>query len=256
LWARIFILRITPVFTVIPRPFCHAGLSTAVPDSVSIPFADVLHAYNGFEASWGSVGLRPKMELRVENSYFQEGMPKRAMDGFLGTEIARYEVRPQGGLRLGSVHSMEKRPRDQPPVERLIPASQRDYRYQRFYFEVGFNRNGDTRSSVLLGANSMVELDRLASQMASDSDSICNRRSANCTVFPEACSVSVDIEVVINGVRRSVLWGSVLRSVAEGTRHLELQRLYEGKLTPVTLDPLDPNALRLPLLPGDHLKVD
>jgi hypothetical protein len=178
------------------------------------------------------------------------------MDGFLGTETARYEVRQNGGLRLRSVHSMENRPRDQFPVEQLISASQRDYQFERFYFEIGFNRKGNTRSSVLLGANSMVELDRLAIQMLADPDSVCNGRSSPCTVFPEACSVSVEIEVVINGVRRSVLWGSLLGSVAAEARHLELSRLYKGRLTPVKLDPLDPNVLRLPLLPGDHLKLD
>ena len=73
------------------------------PDSVETPFADVLHTYNGFEASWGSVDLRPKMELRVENAYFREGIcQRRGMDGFLGTGVARYEVRLQGALRLRS----------------------------------------------------------------------------------------------------------------------------------------------------------
>jgi hypothetical protein len=34
--------------------------------------------------------LRPQMELRIENAYYRKGMPKRGLDGFLGTEIARY----------------------------------------------------------------------------------------------------------------------------------------------------------------------
>ncbi len=224
------------------------------PDSLDTPFAEVLRAYNNFsEASWGSVDLRPKMELRIENAYYREGMPKRGMDGFLATETARYEVPPDGGLRLRSVQRMENRPHDQLPVDRLIPTLQKGYRYQRFYFAIGFNRDGHTRSSVLLGADSMVELNHLASQMLADPDSVCRGRSSPCTVFPEVCSVSVEMEVVINGVRRSILWGTLLGSVAAETHHFELLRSYKGRLTPVQLDPLDPNALHLPLLPGDHL---
>lgn len=56
-----------------------------------------------------------------------------------------------------------------------------------------------------------------------------------------------------NGAPRSVFWGSLLSSVAGRARHIELSRLYEDRLTPVKLDPRDPSALLLPLLPGDHL---
>ncbi len=37
-------------------------------------------------------------------------------------------------------------------------------------------------------------------------------------------------------------------------RKLRLSRLYAGKLTPVEVDAGDPNALRLPLLPGDRVE--
>lgn len=223
------------------------------PDSLDTPFTEVLRAYNGFEGNWGSVDLRPEMVLRIENAYFKEGIQKRGMDGFLATETARYEVPREGGLRLLSVQRMKKRPRDQPPVNRLIPALQKGYQYHRFYFAIGFKRDGSTRSSVLLGANSVIELDHIVSRMLADPDLVCDGESTTCTVFPEACSVSVEMEVVVNGVRRNVLWGSLLGSVAAKNPHLELLRLYKGLLVPVRLDTLDPNTLRLPLLPGDHL---
>jgi hypothetical protein len=68
--------------------------------------------------------------------------------------------------------------------------------------------------------------------------------------------VSVEIEIAVNGTPRRVLWGSTLGNVAAHPRHVELLRHDRGRLAPVELDPADPNALRLPLLPGDHLSWD
>ena len=37
-------------------------------------------------------------------------------------------------------------------------------------------------------------------------------------------------------------------------RKLQLLRLHDGQPTPVEMDAGDPNALRLPLLPGDRVE--
>ena len=223
------------------------------PDSVETPFPEVLQRYNGFEPGRSSVDLRPRMELRVENAYYQEGMPKHGLSGFVGTEIAQYEVRPKSGLRLLSVQPMKNRPKDQLPVQKLIRPSQLHSRYYRFYYEIFFKRKAEAQGSVLLGASSQKELQRLSAGLAANPDSICGNRSPHCTVFPEACSVSLEIEIVVNGVRRTVTWGSLLRSIAAHPQHLTVSRLYKGRWTPVKIDPRDPQVLRLPLLPGDHI---
>jgi hypothetical protein len=57
------------------------------PDSKDIPFPEVLGRYTAVGTGW--VGLRPEIELRIENAYFREGAPKRGLANFLGTEIAR-----------------------------------------------------------------------------------------------------------------------------------------------------------------------
>jgi hypothetical protein len=59
--------------------------------------------------------------------------------------------------------------------------------------------------------------------------------------------------VVVNRAARSIVWGSLLDSVAMHPRKLQLLRLHDGRLTPVRIDVADPNALRLPLLPGDRV---
>jgi hypothetical protein len=226
------------------------------PDSNNTPFPEVLSHYNSFVLGKGLLDLRPQMELRIENAYYRDGVSKRGFAGYLGTAIARYQVRPNG-LRLVSVQSgLKERPAGQPPVQELIRASQRRYRHYRFFYAVVFKQKGGTRGSVLLGAGSMDELDRFSTRLLSDPDSICGGQSIHCTVFPEASSVSLEIEIVVNGAAHTVPWGSLLASVAARPRHVELLRLHSGRLTPVEIDPSDLNALRLPLLPGDRINWD
>ena len=65
------------------------------------------------------------MELRVENAYYKDGMPKHGIQGYLGTETAHFEVRERRGLRLISIQSVVKeQPHDQLPAQDLIAASQ------------------------------------------------------------------------------------------------------------------------------------
>jgi hypothetical protein len=97
------------------------------PDAVETPFPEILKRYNGYQAGRGYLDLRPRMALRIENAYYTEGVAKHGLAGFLGTEIARYEVHNRG-IHLTSVKSMERRPRDQPPVQELIGKSQSSFR--------------------------------------------------------------------------------------------------------------------------------
>lgn len=223
------------------------------PDSRETPFGEILREYNGFEPGLAWMDLRPEMELRIEDAYYQPGMPRSGLNGFLGTEVARYTVRSHAGLELLSVQLMADRPKEQLSVQKLIPASQQRRRYFRFYYEVFFRKTGSSRGSVLLSANAKHEIKRLASALARNPDSVCRAGSKNCTVFPEACSVSIEMQIVVNGVARNVIWRSTLSNVVDHPHHVELLRFYKGRLTPVNLDARDEKALDLPLLPGDHV---
>ena len=194
------------------------------------------------------------MELRVEDAYYEPGASRHGLAGFLGTEVAQYKVGSHGGLQLLSVRSMKDRPNDQPSVQKLILRSQQRHRYFRFYYEVLFRKSGNSRGSVLLSANAKGDINLLAAELMSDPDSVCDERSAHCTVFPEACSVSIEMEIVVNGSPRNVIWRSVLSDVVDHPHQLEFFRIYNGRLTPVKIDTDDSEALKLPLLPGDHVK--
>lgn len=221
------------------------------PDAHLTPFPDILQKFNGFQPGLNSNDLRPLMELRIENAYYQPGASRRGLAGFLGTELARYEVKPNG-LELLSFKSMKDRPPAEPPVQNLISESMMHYRFYRFYYEIVFAASGNSHGSALLGAASTAELDQLSAQIT-NAEAVCNATSVHCTVFPEACSVSVEMRIVVNGKPQTAVWGSTLESVADHPHELHMKRLYDGQLRPVRVDAHKPGSLRLPLLPGDEI---
>lgn len=223
------------------------------PDSKNTPFPEVLGRYTNVGPAW--VELRPDIELRVENAYFREGTPKRGLANFLGTELARYQVLPTGVLERIAIQSrLPQRPADQPPVQELLSQSQFRYRHHRLFYQVLVSKKSDVRSAVLLSAESIDELDRFTQQLLSEPESVCDGVSTHCTAFPEACTASLEIKIVVNGGRRTVPWTTVLADVVERHRHVELSRPYIDRIAPVEIDSSDPEALRLPLLPGDRVK--
>lgn len=222
------------------------------PNSQETPFPEVLRNYNGFERGQPSIDLRPEMEIRIENAYYEKGASRKGLAGFLGTEIARYKV-AANGLRLLSVVPMTGRPESDLPVQQLISAEQMNFHYYRLYFEIVFDRKKDEHGSVLLAANSIDEMNRLSAQL-SDPETVGSKGSPHCTAFPEACSVSVAMNIVVNGKSQLTDWGTLLSSVVtRPPQHLEVKRFYRGHLTNVKIDRQDAIELGLPLLPGDHI---
>jgi hypothetical protein len=223
------------------------------PDATETPFSEVLSRYSDVGPPQGWL-LHSNTQLRVENAYYREGAAKRGIDGFLGTQTAVYRVSSRGLQLISARSEVARRPADQLPVQDLIGPQQRRYRYYRYFFQIVFRQKADTRGAVLLGADSLDELNRLASALVNDPDAVCGGASTHCAAFPEACTVALQIEISVNGVRRAVGWGNTLGSVAAHPRTLKLSRIDNGALTPVEVDASDPNALRLPLLPGDRIE--
>jgi hypothetical protein len=144
----------------------------------------------GAQGNW--VDLQPGMELLVQNAYYRDGFPKRGVQGYLGTESARFAVDSRG-IRLLSVEGLlNPHPREQLRVSELIPTSRRRHPKYRFFYAVVFSKRTNVHGSVLLGASSVRDLDRLTAALLERPDSVCNDSSRNCTVFPEMCTVSID----------------------------------------------------------------
>jgi hypothetical protein len=223
------------------------------PDAKETPFPEVLGGYTNVGPGW--VELRPQIELRVENAYFREGAPKHGLANFLGTEIVRYRMLPTGTLEQLTVESrLERRPADQPPVQELLGEAQRRYTHHRLFYQVLFNKKADTHNAVLLSASSVKELDGLTQELIREPGSVCGAGFPHCTVFPEACTTSLEIGIVVNGVPRTVPWTTTLAEVVGRNGQPKVFRPYLSRLAPVKIDPNDADSLRLPLLPGDHIE--
>ncbi len=222
------------------------------PSAKEIPLSDVLREYNGFVRGGGSVDLSPEMQIRIENAYYEKGFSRKGLKGYLGTEVARYQV-TDSGLHLISVVPMNGRPESDEPVQNLISPAELNFRFYRLYFELLYDRKTDAHGSAILAANTLEALNQLSAQLA-DPEALCKKFPAQCTLFPEACSVSVEMKIVVNGKSQLVNWGSlVLNVVGRTPQQFEMKRLYRGHLTPVKLDSHDQNQLTMPLLPGDRV---
>jgi hypothetical protein len=149
------------------------------------------------------------------------------------------------------------RPADQLSAQDLIFPSQREHRNYRLYRAIVFSQRRGMHAPVLLGAASPEEMDQLANRLLSEPDAVCGSNSLHCTIFPEACSVAIEMEVVSNGQRQSVLWGDKLWVLIGGNpRRVEVVRQIAGQSVHVNVDLSDPDATQAPLFPGDRVTWD
>jgi hypothetical protein len=222
------------------------------PDLKQTPFTELLGKFTSVGDGW--VDLKPEMDIRVENAYYREGAPRHGLENYLGTEVVRYRVRPPGGLRQVALEaSLEQKPSDQPPVQLLLAPDKLRFHFHRYFYQVVFKRRDQPKVAILLSAGSKQELEKVAAKLLDDAESICHTGSQNCTMFPETCTVALEMRVMVNGVWRTITWGSTVAGISDQPQSLELFREFAGRLTQVEIDLHDPQALRLPLLPGDRL---
>lgn len=224
----------------------------------SEPYAQMLERFNGFQTGSGWVDVRPFMRIQIENAYYEPGRPKRGLDGFIGTERVWFRKPEQSGLIEGAIESkmLAVRPAGEPAVEALLPPGNRAYGAYRLFFSVRINRRGATRGAVLLGAPTQRDLETRAAALLADPDAVCREGSAECTVFPEVCTVSPESEVNVNGAVKAFTWGTPLSAAVRSAKSIKLTRVINGKRAEVAVDPADANALRLPLLPGDEVQFN
>lgn len=224
------------------------------PDLVETPLQEILEPFQNMSEGW--VELSAPMELRVERAYFSDPA-QRTIANYVGTEAARYAVLPGGELRLLSLESLPASERSgEPAVDELITASERRRPHHRLFLQVLFDQGGEAQRAILLSAESRGAMERLTMELLRDPESVCSKGSSSCTVFPVETTAAPDIPIVVDGEARSVPWTTRLATIAGGTRSITMRRVHNGVLTPVELDPSDPESLALFLLPGDDIRRD
>lgn len=144
-------------------------------------------------------------------------------------------------------------PKDQPRTVDLVTPTMKRFRNYRYYYAVVFaNRGrGTTGSAVLLGANSLSEIERLGNRLVSNPETVCDAASANCIVFPQNCTVSLEMAVTVNGVSKSMAWGSRLSAVVPAGKNVRLMR---GKDVAKDFHAGAMEIRAFVLLPGDRVE--
>lgn len=196
--------------------------------------------------------LRPGIRLNIEKAYYAGGSDGRGLNGFIGTQLATFGVQQNGSLRLLDLQNKPFREglASQIPADQLLPAFMRNKRSYRFFYAVPFARASRPTASVLIGAKSAREIEDLSKRLAVSPDEVCRPQSTLCTVFPEGSTVSISMEIFVNGDQKVVLWGSVLGSLAQGRSAATLDRRGENHPQQIRLEG---DTLRMPLQPGDRI---
>lgn len=231
------------------RPFTLLPGVLRAPDGVETPVGETLAGFYNQREGW--VDLQPGMTLKLERAYFKSATLPRRLENYVGLETALFRVGARRNLARVELSELPQRPGDQAGVATLLREQQLRLRAQRLYFQVALDKKSGTSSAVLLSARSHAELLRVP-----DLSLLCggSKSEALCQVFPEGNSVSLAIDVTVNGVHKSLLWGSNLGSVVGAATQFKLQRYYKGKLTEVQLDPAHAETRRLPLFPRDVIQ--
>lgn len=216
------------------------------PDARRIPFRNVLGDFAPSGDGW--VDLQPGMRLRIESAVFRPG--SRKLSDYLGTESARYRIATDGRLiKAEATEPLPNRPANQPRPDQILAPSRRDQGRHRLFYQMLLNPTDTERVAVLVSASDAQRLDESARELLAAGQ--CDA----CTVFPKDCAVSVEIEITVDDQPRAVLWGTRLGKLVRRGEKAKLFRRHEGRLQRVELDPTDRQALRIPLLPGDRIKI-
>lgn len=221
------------------------------PDGEKRAFPDTTSSFSNAIDGW--VDLGPHMTLKLEKAYFMPPESRRIQD-YLGLETAQYRYESNGSLRLSDYVPLRTRPSHQPPVTSALPADQLLSRYHRLFFQVVLSKESGPARAIILSGDSKPTVATVAARLLrGDGCPDSSQTWVHCTAIPEAISVSLSFDILANGSPLPVSWGSTVAGVVGAKRPVKLSRVFRGRMVRVELDPLDPSALRIPLLPGDVL---
>jgi hypothetical protein len=121
--------------------------------------------------------------------------------------------------------------------------------HRRFFFQVVIDKAKGAAGAVLVSTRSRAELLPLAEALLRGEGCASN----SCTVVAEGATATLMFDVLVNGRPVEVLWGSPLASLLQGKRPRRFTRLHRGRPAPVEMNFADPQAVRMPLMPGDAI---
>lgn len=222
------------------------------PDGKTRAFPDTTASLsNAFE---GWIDLGSGMTLTLERTYFEPPESRRIQD-YIGLETIQFRAETTGGpLRQIEYRPLESRPRDEPSLRSAIPGGQLVCRYHRLFFQTVVDKESGPARAVLVSASSQSESVALSKDLIRGLGCETSLRPGlYCSAIPNGTTASVFFDVIVNGKATSVAWGSTVAQLVGAKRPIRVWRKNRSRMAPVIFESADPEALRLPLLPGDVL---
>ena len=222
------------------------------PDGQTRAFPDTTASYSNVLDGWADLGAG--MTLKLERAYFEPAESRRIQD-YIGLETIGFRAEMTGApLRRIEYEPLADRPSGQPSVSSAIPGAQLHSRYHRLFFQAVVNKRSGPAPAVLVSANSQPEIDAYSKGLIGGLGCrTSSRPGAFCTAVPGGTTVSILFDVIANGKLTAVSWGSTVAGLVGAARPIRLWRKDRNRMVPVVFESVHPEALRLPLLPGDVL---
>jgi hypothetical protein len=238
----------------------YLSVKQRIAESLSSPAEDSLFYRYAYGAG-GFVDLAPSMHLRIERVFLG------AAGDYRGTVVTTYGVtadaQNEAKLNLLGIDNKALADPGIPDLslaERFATAP----RLRLFLQDLVVSGN-DKTPAILIGTSSDGDLHAVTEKIESNPKITCvdfERSQVTCAFFEGSVTVSPMIQVALNGVRTYVPIGSKLLFVLphvnalrrnELLKKLRLQRLFQGKLTPVEFAHTEDVISQLLLVGEDRL---
>lgn len=252
-------------------PAAYFIASSHIAESVPVLANDAIFFKYSF-GNGGFVTLTSGMRLHINRSIFRP-IPGGAetVANYLGERTIYYQIVEKGGsglrLKLNGIHNsagLHTKSGSQFPDATLARNFSRAWALRLFLF-TEFVPTNERRTALLIGARDGQGLFRGTLAVAKDPGIPCGQLRASsieCASLDGTVSMSVDMDVVINGRKHYFPIGSTVASalndvpkdeIVEAVKTLRIQRLFRGKYAELEFDHSSDAFSKLCLFAGDRL---
>ena len=249
------------------RAGCFASTDTQARDHIlhnvpTRPSDSLFNAY-GYRIERSGVNLKPDLRLKVERAYFSAS--EKSDKNYLGVSTVLFDVTPnsEGLFRFQQAQPIHYSPDSLAQIDRegsrdlaiLDLKPQKHYRVLFYTHQVPTDQNF---SAALIGADDSARLDQFEQAMRADAGASCTSSThddVQCLEFRGFVTVSVQIQIELNGKPQFVDWGTAVKGVVplKSRKSLKIQRRLGDTYYDLTFNRSDKNILDLTLVGADRL---
>ena len=256
-----------------------AGTALPIRDLIlaSLPIrpSQGLFANYGYWAGKGVMDLRAGLRLEVERAYYRDtalNMAAKSLANYIGTSDATYEIEEKQGrnihFRLNGVaykpHELSSR-HDRGIPDFTLPKFASPAPFYRLLLATDFVPDRIKRAALLVGAATIDQINAVTKLFQARHGLGCaDLTQANnviCVEFDGEVTVSPEVQVVVNGQIKYLIWGSTIRrlfaeqQVGQLTipKTLHIERLFDTQYSEIHFPPDDDAILDLTLVGGDRV---